>query len=195
MTLEQLNKEVQSYIQESYEMGVEYKKERDDLEKKVSEGLKGPIEVEKTLEAKKQYSVQVLKEKSVVLNNRIEEVRELEIKKIDSKTESVTADALAELNLLSQLDVSGEDVKKYIDKYKNTPLALRKLKSIAKENKVFAEFPEDRSEQLDMILKKIENSVNRFKTPDYLSYDAQIKMLVEGKKETHQQDVANYRSL
>ncbi|GAB2499530.1 hypothetical protein GCM10008929_20120 [Alkalibacterium psychrotolerans] len=122
MTLEELNKEVESFIEESYNLTTEYKKEQEDLSKKVNEGLKGPVEVDQVLSSKKQKNSELLYNKAKTLKEKIETIREAELSKIEESVEPITADTLAELNLLSQLELSNDDMSYYVDNSSFAPL-------------------------------------------------------------------------
>lgn len=195
MNLEQVTKEVQNFISESYQLTVDYQKEEADLQEKVSKGLRGKTEVENTLRQKKQAIYETLATKGNQLKEKLETVREAELKKIEETSQPVTADTLAELILLSQLELTSQDLNEYINKYKHTPLALRKLQEIARDKKILADFPPNRKEYLNVVLGRMDNSINRFKSPDFNSYEVKIKMVTDGAINGHNQDVSVYRSL
>lgn len=195
MGLEQIAKEVQSFINESYKATVEYRKLESDLQEKVKNGLRGSVEVEQELEYKKQRIHESLSTKAEKLSNKLESVRKEELKKIDETSESITADTLAELNLLSQLELTSDDISDYINKYKHTPLALRKLQEIARDKNIMSEFPPDRKQYLNVVLGRMSNSLSKFKRPNYDDYDVKTKIVADGAINGHGQDVLYYRSL
>lgn len=195
MGLEQIAKEVQSFINESYQASIEYKEMESDLQAKVNNGLRGSVEVKQELDQKKQGIHESLSTKAEQLSNKLESVRKAELKKIDETSESITADTLAELNLLSQLELTSEDINEYINKYKHTPLALRKLQEIARDKNLMSEFPPDRKQYLNVVLGRMSNSLNQFTRPNYDDYDVKIKMVADGAINGHGQDVLYYRSL
>lgn len=195
LELEQIAKEVQSFINESYQASTEYKEMESDLQTKVNNGLRGSVEVKQELESKKQQINESLSTKASQLNNKLESVRESELRKIDETSESITADTLAELNLLSQLELTSDDISDYINKYKHTPLALRKLQEIARDKNIMSEFPPDRKQYLNVVLGRMSNSLSKFKRPNYDDYDVKTKMVADGAINGHSQDVSYYRSL
>lgn len=195
MELEQVAKEVQGFINESYQATSEYKKTESDLKEKVRNGLRGPVEIKQELEDKRRSIQATLSTKADQLQAKLDEVKTKELKNIEETSESITADTLAELNLLSQLDLTSADISEYINKYKNTPLALRKLKEIAREKKTMNEFPPDKKEYLNVVIGRMSNSLSRFQRPNYEDYDVKTKMVADGAIEGHAHDVSYFRSL
>ena len=65
----------------------------------------------------------------------IEQERTKQLEELKSEKNSVTADDVAELMLLeSTKDISWEEFEEYLEKYKNKPLAIKKLGEIAKSH-------------------------------------------------------------
>src|SRR5690625_436457 len=110
MELEQVAKEVQGFINESYQATSEYKKTESDLKEKVRNGLRGPVEIKQELEDKRRSIQATLSTKADQLQAKLDEVKTKELKNIEETSESITADTLAELNLLSQLDLTSADI-------------------------------------------------------------------------------------
>lgn len=198
MTLEQLGKEIQEFIKESLETVVELKKTQDELMKKVEEGMRGYAEVEIEIQEKKDAIFNRFSEKAKRLEEKLENVRELELKHIEETNDPVTADVVAELNLLSQLNLTLDDFKYYFEKYKRNPLAIRRLKEIA-DSKGFQKasvfVPRDRKEYLNVILGRMSNYISRFKNIDERTNEVKLKMIADGAIRGIDEDITAYRSL
>ena len=67
---------------------------------------------------------------------KLESVEQTELEKIKSEYETVTADNVAELNLLSTMKVSEQELLSYLEKYKRNPLAIKKLHEIGAANNI-----------------------------------------------------------
>lgn len=199
MSLEQLGKEVQAFVRESQELTSSFKNFENELNEKVSQGLRGAVEAKQEIDNKKSEIYGALQEKAKKLEGKKESIMEIELKTIEETSESITADTLAELQLLSQLNLSQDDMREYINKYKHTPLALRKLKEIAQGNKQFFsmlhEFPADRKEQLNVVLGRMSNHLSRFQRPNFADYEVKTGMIADGAVNGIDEDVSYYRSL
>lgn len=193
--LEELGKEVQAFIKDSYELTSDYKNIEADLQEKVRNGLRGQVEVNQELENKQQELKEALGNGASKLKEKVEEVRTKELQEIEETSDSVTADTLAELNLLSQLDLTNSDVEKYINKYKHNPLALRRLQEISKDKRTLNQFPPNREEYLNTILGRMDTSINRFKQLKVSEHDVKIKMIADGAIRSIEEDLNSYRSL
>lgn len=197
MTLEQLAKETQEFIQEALEVQNDYVKHSDDLNKKVKAGLKGSVEVLQELGKMKDNITEDFYSKAVKLQEKIEVVRNEEIKNIEKHEDPITSDALAELTLLSELELSKSDLENYVEKYKYSPLALKRIREISHKNNIFVDFPKDRKEHLNTTLGRIDNHITRFKSPRLDGGVENIKttMVAEGAIKGIKEDVAFYKSL
>lgn len=67
---------------------------------------------------------------------KLEALEEAELENIKSEYEVVTADNVAELNLLSSMSVSEKELLDYLDKFKRNPLAIKKLHEIGAVNNI-----------------------------------------------------------
>ena len=195
MNLNQLKKEVEEYINQSYDLTVEYQKTEADLLDKVDKQLRGKKEVRNELDEKKAKMNDLLTTKANDLQDKIERVKANELAKIEETTEQVTADTLAELNLLEQLDLTGQDIDQYINKFKRTPLAMRKLQEISKDKGLMNQFPPTRQEYLNVILGRMNTSIDRFRIPNTSSHEVKLEMLKDGAIRSLNEDVEAYESL
>ncbi|WP_175615825.1 hypothetical protein [Piscibacillus halophilus] len=195
MNLNQLKKEVEGYINQSHDLTVEYRKTEADLLDKVDKQLRGKKEVRNELDEKKAKMNDLLTTKANDLQDKIERVKANELAKIEETTEQVTADTLAELNLLEQLDLTGQDIDQYINKFKRTPLAMRKLQEISKDKGLMNQFPPTRQEYLNVILGRMNTSIDRFRIPNTSSHEVKLEMLKDGAIRSLNEDVEAYESL
>lgn len=67
---------------------------------------------------------------------KLEALEEAELENIKLEYEVVTADNVAELNLLSSMSVSEKELLDYLDKFKRNPLAIKKLHEIGAANNI-----------------------------------------------------------
>ena len=147
-----------------------------------------------------------LDESNFILERRSKEVREtLEKEKekalkqaMDFLTTSLTADEVAELQLLNQLKtVTVDDLDRYAKKYDQKPLALKYIDSIAQEKEMFFTLSEEQQDQLDPekaieeLAKDIDleisqyNSIREVDEVEALQYE----LVTEGKIENIQKEI------
>lgn len=195
MELEQLGKEIQSFVNESRELTLNYQKREAELQEKVKQGLRGAVEAQQELENMKNNIYETLQEKAKKLEKKKEEIREQELSHIEETSQPVTADVLAELTLLSQMNLTSDDMQRYIEKYRRFPLALRRLQEIAQEKKIFVQFPPDRREYLNVVLGRADNHLSRFKNPKLNEMSVKIEMIADGVITGIEEDITAYRSL
>mgnify|MGYP006879745193 CR=1 FL=1 len=68
--------------------------------------------------------------------NKLNQVRESELKRIEGNRQTVTQEVMNELSLLSQIDVDHDELLEYAEKYSNSPLVLRRIVDIAKQKEI-----------------------------------------------------------
>lgn len=193
--LEDLAKETQSFVNESQKLTSEFKSFEDDMNNKVKQQLRGFVEAKQEIDNKKSQVYGALQDKATKIEEKKESVRERELLKIEETTDPITSDTLAELTILSQLDLTNDDMKDYINKYKHTPLALKKLQGISSEKQLFVHFPPDRKERLNVVLGRMSNHLSNFQRPDFSAYEVKIQMISEGTVNGIAADLESYRSL
>lgn len=194
-SLELIVKETQKFIDDSYKKVAGYEELRTDLNEKVKNGLKGNVEARNELDNKKSDLQDTLYSQGDKLKEQIDQFRKSELKKIEETSDPITPDVVSELNLLSQLDLSSEDVNEYINKYKRSPLALRKLQDIAHDKKIFNQFPPSRKEYLGTVLGRMENHISRFQHPDFTQNSIKNEIIKDGVLNSIDEDVSAYNSL
>lgn len=197
MSLDQLVKKAEEFVKVSAKSTQEYLSTAEDYKQKVSEGRMGSVEAREKLDDIKSTTNALLSQQGATLNEEVRLALEAEYQRVDNESETVTADQLAELTLLGELELTNEDMEKYADKYKNNPLALKKLKDIAKEKTLFVEFPRDRKEFIHAALGRMESTISKYSRPEYdAPYIAQkIEFLSEGAIQSFKEDITYYKSL
>lgn len=136
MTLQQLKAQIDSlgtYKQQKIEA---YGAMQKDLAEKVKKGLMYQSEAELRLKNFKQEAEQHSNAEYTNILAKLDSFGKTELEKIKSEYETVTADTVAELNLLSTMKVSEQELLSYLEKYKRNPLAIKKLHEIGFENKI-----------------------------------------------------------
>src|SRR5690625_1352913 len=195
MTLENVMNKVEKYINESRTMTLNYIEQSNELSQKVNEGMRGQNEVHEQLGRIREDNFNVLLDKSQALQSELESAKEQELNKIEENTEPITADTLAELELLSQLELDNETMSEYINKYKQSPLALKKLQEISRDKKLMCQFPPNKKEYLNIVAGRISSKVSSFSRPNYDEYGVKVDMLADGAISSLKEDVSYFNSL
>lgn len=136
MTLQQIKAQIYSlgtYKQQKIEAYGTMKKE---LWEKVRNQVLYQSEAELRLENFKKEADQYSDTEFVNILAKLENFEQTELEKIKSEYETVTADNVAELNLLSTMKVSEQELLSYLEKYKRNPLAIKKLHEIGAANNI-----------------------------------------------------------
>lgn len=136
MTLQQLKAQIDNlgtYKQQKIEAYGSMKKE---LSEKVRNGIMYQSEAELRLENFKKEADQYSDTEFTNILAKLENFEQTELEKIKSEYETVTADSVAELNLLSTMKVSEQELLSYLEKYKRNPLAIKKLHEIGAANNI-----------------------------------------------------------
>lgn len=136
MTLQQIKTQIYSlgtYKQQKIEAYGTMKKE---LWEKVRNQVLYQSEAELRLENFKKEADQYSDTEFVNILAKLENFEQTELEKIKSEYETVTADNVAELNLLSTMKVSEQELLSYLEKYKRNPLAIKKLHEIGAANNI-----------------------------------------------------------
>ena len=136
MTLQQIKAQIYSlgtYKQQKIEAYGAMKKE---LWEKVQNQVMYQSEAELRLENFMKEADQYSDAEFANILAKLESVEQTELEKIKSEYETVTADNVAELNLLSTMKVSEQELLSYLEKYKRNPLAIKKLHEIGAANNI-----------------------------------------------------------
>ena len=136
MTLQQIKAQIYNlgtYKQQKIEA---YGKMKKGLLEKVRDQVLYQSEAELRLENFKKEADQYSDTEFVNILAKLENFEQTELEKIKSEYETVTADNVAELNLLSTMKVSEQELLSYLEKYKRNPLAIKKLHEIGAANNI-----------------------------------------------------------
>lgn len=197
MNLDKVVANVEGFINLSKRSTKDFLTTREDFTDKVSAGRMGTVEADEKLKAMKSVIGDKLEAEYKPLIDGIQTTLEHEYSNIDNSSESVTADQLAELTLLGELDLTNDDIEKYADKYKRNPLALKKLKNLAEAKNLYVEFPLDRKTFIHTALGRAETKVMEYARPNYDKSNLLISLdwLADGAIESIKQDIAVYKTL
>ena len=161
MTLQQVKAQIYNlgtYKQQKIEAYGAMKKE---LLEKVRDQVLYQSEAELRLENFKKEADQYSDNEFANILAKLENFEQTELEKIKSEYETVTADNVAELNLLSTMKVSEQELLSYLEKYKRNPLAIKKLHEIGAANNIALPsyiLKEDRLAELLNVFKRYAKS-------------------------------------
>lgn len=160
MELEKLMKRVVKYVEESMEnvemynnafSDINVKQQNQDITPKRADEMKAELKAQ--IAEKRDTATQSIAE---MLN----QVREAELKRIEGNRQTVTQDTMNELTLLSQIELTHDDLANYADKHMNSPLVLRRIADIAKEKEIPFALPDSEEVKLEKILDRINGDVD-----------------------------------
>lgn len=198
MELKEYKTKVYNAVEKSYKIQEEYLKQEEDYEKKVkSQDLTRKF-VDEQLHELKQRAIEILNETNKGLLAISREVMQTELKKIENSEESVISDVYSELKLLSELKPTTELYQRYIDKYKNYPLAVDYIVELGTRdpnNFIFVNVPQDKRETLNILIQRLESYLTAFSSfsSDYIL--PQLEMYANGVMQSINEDYQNYINL
>lgn len=198
MELKEYKTKVYNAVEKSYKIQEEYLKQEEDYEKKVKSQYLTRKFVDEQLNELKQRAIEILNETNKVLLAISREVMQTELKKIENSEESVTSDVYSELKLLSELKPTTELYQRYIDKYKNYPLAVDYIVELGTRdpnNFIFVNVPQDKRETLNILIQRLESYLTAFSSfsSDYIL--PQLEMYANGVMQSINEDYQNYINL
>lgn len=141
----------------------------------------------------------ILSRRSQELSELLQEDKEQTIQEAMAKlTKTVTADEVAELQLLNQLTtITREDLFRYADKYQDKPLALKYIDGISKDRDIVFSLSEEQLDLLDpekainelaqdigLEIRQY-NSIRELDVAEHTQYE----LIVEGKIENIQKEL------
>ena len=157
--------EAKELINEITEKSTELTSKTEKLISDINQGILGPkgsqIKKEELREEKDNYQWELRKKVDELLE-KIEASEKQALEKIEANAEPVTADNVAELQLLKGLDTTAEELQRYANKYHNNPLAIKTLKQIAKDKEILVTFPETEQEKIINKYKKLKTVVKTY---------------------------------
>ena len=198
MELKEYKTKVYNAVEKSYKIQEEYLKQKEEYEKKVkSQDLTRKF-VDEQLNELKQRAIKILNETNNSLLAISREVMQTELKKIENSEESVTSDVYSELKLLSELKPTTELYQRYIDKYKDYPLAVDYIVELGTRdpnNFIFVNVPQDKRETLNILIQRLESYLTAFSSfsSDYIL--PQLEMYANGVMQSINEDYQKYINL
>ena len=198
MELKEYKTKVYNAVEKSYKIQEEYLKQKEEYEKKVKSQYLTRKFVDEQLNELKQRAIEILNETNKGLLAISREVMQTELKKIENSEESVTSDVYSELKLLSELKPTTELYQRYIDKYKNYPLAVDYIVELGTRdpnNLIFVNVPQDKRETLNILIQRLENYLTAFSVIDTQRVLPHLEMYANGVMQSINEDYQNYINL
>lgn len=198
MELKEFKTKVYNAVEKSYKIQEEYLKQKEDYEKKVESQYLTRKFVDEQLHELKQRAIEILNETNKGLLAISREVMQTELKKIENSEESVTSDVYSELKLLSEFKPTTNLYQRYIDKYKNYPLAVDYIVELGTrdpDNLIFVNVPQDKRETLNILIQRLENYLTAFSVIDTQRVLPQLEMYANGVMQSINEDYQNYINL
>lgn len=198
MELKEYKTKVYNAVEKSYKIQEEYLKQEEDYEKKVKSQYLTRKFVDEQLNELKQRAIKILNETNNSLLAISREVMQTELKKIENSEESVTSDVYSELKLLSELKPTTELYQRYIDKYKNYPLAVEYIVELGTRdpnNLIFVNVPQDKRETLNILIQRLESYLTAFSSFSSGYILPQLEMYANGVMQSINEDYQNYINL
>lgn len=198
MELKEYKTKVYNAVEKSYKIQEEYLKQKEEYEKKVKSQYLTRKFVDEQLNELKQRAIKILNETNNSLLAISREVMQTELKKIENSEESVTSDVYSELKLLSELKPTTELYQRYIDKYKNYPLAVDYIVELGTRdpnNFIFVNVPQDKRETLNILIQRLESYLTAFSSFSSGYILPQLEMYANGVMQSINEDYQNYINL
>lgn len=198
MELKEFKTKVYNAVEKSYKIQEEYLKQEEDYEKKVKSQYLTRKFVDEQLNELKQRAIEILNETNKGLLAISREVMQTELKKIENSEESVTSDVYSELKLLSELKPTTELYQRYIDKYKNYPLAVEYIVELGTRdpnNLIFVNVPQDKRETLNILIQRLESYLTAFSVIDTQRVLPHLEVYANGVMQSINEDYQKYINL
>ncbi len=161
MTFTTIKSELKAFANKKVEYMRSYIELQEKLKKQVAEGMKGSKQAQIELAGLKSEGEAYSQKTYDKITADIEQEQIKQLEELKSEKNSVTADDVAELMLLENTkNISWEEFEQYLEKYKNKPLAIKKLVEIAESHTDLTFFDygkynnKDRTEKLAEFFKK-----------------------------------------
>ena len=198
MELKEYKTKVYNAVEKSYKIQEEYLKQEEDYEKQVKSNYLTRKFGDEQLNELKQRAIKILNETNNSLLAISREVMQTELKKIENSEESVTSDVYSELKLLSELKPTTELYQRYIDKYKNYPLAVEYIVELGTRdpnNFIFVNVPQDKRETLNILIQRLESYLTAFSVIDTQRVLPQLELYANGVMQSINEDYQKYINL
>jgi hypothetical protein len=201
MTLTTIKNDIQSFGKKKIEYMRGYIAMQEDFQDKLHKQLIGKVYAEETLLKYKKDAENYSYNAFQTLCQQLEKEKNIELANLKSKEESITADDVADLSLFSSIKPTAVEMKEYLEKYKNKPLAIRKLENIIENdaNLSYIEIDIDQFKQQNLLEKLVIffiRKINYFHDGLYINGDKidlmQQEMIVESNIESMDEELRKY---
>lgn len=201
MTLTTIKNDIQAFGKKKIEYMRGYIAMQDDFQDKLHKQLIGKVYAEETLLKYKKDAENYSNNTYQMLYQQLEKEKNIELANLKSKEESITADDVADLSLFSSIKPTAVEMKEYLEKYKNKPLAIRKLENIIENDAdlSYIEIDIDQFKQQNLLEKLVIffiRKINYFHDGLYINGDKidlmQHEMIVESNIESLDEELRKY---
>ncbi|WP_239466784.1 hypothetical protein [Streptococcus anginosus] len=201
MTLTTIKNDIKVFGKNKLEYMRGYVSMQEDFQEKLRKQLIGKVYAEQELLKYKKEAESYSHNTAQSLYQQLENEKNIEQSNQKSKEERITADDAAELGLLSSIKLTADEMLEYLEKYKNKPLAIRKLKDIMDNdtNLIYIgidmeEF--DKQQRLEKLVHFLNRKIDYFHGGLQINGDkidlVQHEMIVEGVLETMDAELQQY---
>lgn len=192
MGYKELTRDVAGFGKEVYADIQAFKATQKENNKLVGSGEMGAKQSRDILDGMRNKIIEKQARKAELSRQYAQTLYNAEVNKMDSVKQSVTSEMVAELSLLAQLKVEQSDIDDFTEKFNDVPLALRKLKDIAKQNKLDFEEPHSKLDDLKLFDNKIQKQIDIFSDSGHIEDDIMLKFHVTDVDKNMNFDYENY---
>mgnify|MGYP000859834565 FL=1 len=201
MTLTTIKNDIKIFGKKKLEYMRGYIAMQEDFQDKLQKQLVGKVYAEQELLKFKKEAEDYSHNTAQVLYQQLEKEKNAELKSHKTKEESITADDAAELSLLSSIKLTAAEMQEYLEKYKNKPLAIRKLEDIIENDTTLAYIEIDmerfsKQQRLEKLLHFLDRKIDYFHGGLHINGDkidlVQHEMIVEGNLEAMDAELQRY---
>lgn len=201
MTLTTIKNDIKAFGKKKLEYMRGYIAMQEDFQDKLQKQLIGKVYAEQELLKFKKDAEDYSHNTAQVLHQQLEKEKNAELESYKTKEEPITADDAAELSLLSSITLTVAEMQEYLEKYKNKPLALRKLEDIMQNDTTLAYIGIDmeqfnQKQRLEKLVHFLDRKIEYFHGGLLINGDkiglVQHEMIVEGNLEAMDAEIQNY---
>lgn len=192
MGYKELTRDVAGFGKEIYADIQAFKATQKEHNKLIESGEMGAKQSRDILDGMRNKIIEKQARKAELSRQYAQTLYNAEVNKMDSVKQSVTSEMVAELSLLAQLKVEQSDIDDFTEKFNDVPLALRKLKDIAKQNKLDFEEPHSKLDDLKLFDNKIQKQIDIFSDSGHIEDDIMLKFHVTDVDKNMNFDYENY---
>ncbi|MGT2934833.1 hypothetical protein JavanS99_0007 [Streptococcus satellite phage Javan99] len=201
MTLTTIKNDIKAFGKKKLEYMRGYIAMQEDFQDKLQKQLIGKVYAEQELLKYKKEGENYSQNTVQLLYQQLEKEKNAELANHKLKEEPITADDAAELTLLSSIKLTATEMREYLEKYKNKPLALRKLEDIMENDTTLAYIEIDmeqfnQQQRLEKLVHFLNRKIDYFHGGLIINGDkidlVQHEMIVEGNSEAMDAELQNY---